>query len=126
MRIEDIKKDMQKKLNSTIKEVSTESLHIMQNELNNFYAGGIPQYYKRTGTLGSSPEVKDMYATVNEAGVTVGLDQSIGYSTGTFSGAEVIDAAEYGRSGIVGHGGFWRRSEAEIKNAVDNAIRRNF
>lgn len=126
MRIEDIKKDLQRKLTSTIREVSAESLLIMDSELNSFYAGGTPQYYNRTGTLGNSPEVKDMYATKNEAGVTVGLDQSIGYSTGTFTGAEVIDAAEYGRSGIVGRGGFWRRSEAEIHNAVDNAVRRNF
>lgn len=126
MRIEDIKKDLQRKLTSTIREVSAESLLIMDSELNSFYAGGTPQYYNRTGTLGNSPEVKDMYATKNEAGVTVGLDQSIGYSTGTFTGAEVIDAAEYGRSGIVGRGGFWRRSEVEIRNAVDNAVRRNF
>lgn len=126
MKIEQIKKDIHKKLNSTINEVSRDAYFIMHDELDGFYSGGTPQYYKRTGTLRSSPEIKNVYCTQNEAGVTVGLDQSIGYSTGTFTGSQVIDAAEFGTAGIVGRGGFWRRSEAEIQNAVDNAIKRNF
>ena len=54
------------------------------------------------------------------------LNQNISYSTGSFSGAQVIDAAEHGTSGIVGRSGFWARSENRIKDAVDEAVANNF
>lgn len=82
--------------------------------------------YERTGTLGTTPQITDKYCSSNSAGVTVSLNQGISYSTGTFSGAQVIDAAEHGRAGIVGHSGFWERSDSRIKDAVDNAIVKNF
>lgn len=126
MKIPEIKKDLQKKLRNTINEVADRSEDIMHDEIEGFYAGGIPAYYKRTDTLGTTPQVTDKYCTSNEAGVTVSLNQDISYSTGSFSGEQVIDAAEHGSVGIVGRGGFWERSENRIKDAVDDAIAKNF
>ena len=126
MKIPEIKKDLRKKLRNTINEVANRSEEIMHDEIEGFYAGGTPVYYKRTGTLRSAPQITDKYCNSKEAGVTASLDQTISYSTGFFSGAQVIDAAEHGTSGIVGRGGFWARSENRIKDAVDEAVSNNF
>lgn len=126
MKITEIKKDLRKKLKNTINEVANESEKIMHEEIEGFYAGGTPMYYKRTGTLGTTPQITDKYCNSNEAGVTASLNQNISYSTGSFSGAQVIDAAEHGKYGIVGRSEFWARSENRIKDAVDEAVANNF
>ena len=126
MKIPEIKKDLRKQLRNTINEVANRSEEIMHDEIEGFYAGGTPVYYNRTGTLGTTPQITDKYCNSNEAGVTASLNQNISYSTGYFSGAQVIDAAEHGTSGIVGRSGFWARSENRIKDAVDEAVANNF
>lgn len=126
MKISEIKKDLQKKLSNTIDEIAVRSEDIMNEELEGFYAGASPVYYQRTGTLGTTPQISNKYCTPNSAGVTASLNQGISYSTGTFSGADVIDAAEHGNYGIVGKSGFWERSNSRIEEVVDNAIRNNF
>lgn len=126
VKITEIKKDLKRKLSKTIDEVADESEQIMDEELKGFYSGGKPSVYKRTGTLGTAPQITDKYCTGNSAGVTASLNQNISYDTGTFSGAQVIDAAEHGEAGIVGRGGFWERSDTRIEDAVNDAIVRNF
>ena len=126
MKIADIKKDIEHKLSSSINEIADKSEKIMDEELSEFYAGGSPTYYERTGTLGTTPQVADKYCSSNSAGVTLFLNQDISYATGNFTGAEVIDAAEHGAAGIVGKGGFWKRSEERIKQTVDDVLSKNF
>lgn len=126
MKITEIKKDLQKKLQNTIDEIADRSEDIMHEEIEGFYAGATPVYYKRTGTLGTTPQITDKYCNSNQAGVTASLNQNISYSTGSFSGAQVIDAAEYGKYGIVGRSGFWARSDERIKDIVDDVIAKNF
>ena len=74
----------------------------------------------------SIDEIADKYCSSNSAGVTLFLNQDISYATGNFTGAEVIDAAEHGAAGIVGKGGFWKRSEERIKQTVDDVLSKNF
>lgn len=126
VKISAIRRDLKKKLRSTIDEIADKSVVIMEEELENFYNGGVPLFYVRTGTLGTTPRVTDKYCSSNEAGVRASLNQDISYDTGTFSGAEVIDAAEHEKHGIVGRGGFWERSEERINETVDETIEKNF
>lgn len=126
MKITEIRKDIKRKLKNTVDEVANESERIMNEELEGFYAGATPVYYKRTGTLGTTPQITDKYCNDTSAGVTASLNTGISYSTGSFSGEQVIDAAEHGSAGIVGRSGFWERSENRIKDAVDDAIAKNF
>ena len=67
MKIPEIKKDLRKKLRNTINEVANRSEEIMHDEIEGFYAGGTPVYYKRTGTLGTTPQITDKYCNSNEA-----------------------------------------------------------
>lgn len=126
MKITDIQKDIKRRLKNTINEIADEAEMIMDDEMDRFYAGGTPVIYRRTDTLRNAPQVTDKYCTSNSAGVTASLNQDISYSTGTFSGLQVIDAAEHGKYGIVGEGGFWARSELRIEETVDKAILKNF
>ena len=80
MKIPEIKKDLRKKLRNTINEVANRSEEIMHDEIEGFYAGGTPVYYKRTGTLGTTPQITDKYCNSNEAGVTASLNQNISYN----------------------------------------------
>ncbi len=126
MKIDAIRKDVQKKLRKSIDEIADRAEVIMHDEIASFYFGGSPSFYNRTGTLATTPQITDKYCTKDSAAVTASLNQNISYDTGTFSGAEVIDAAEYGRAGIVGHSGFWERSEERIKETVDDVLSTNF
>lgn len=126
MKIAGIKMDIQRKLQKTIDEIADESDQIMNEELEGFYSGGMPIFYHRTNTLRNSPQTTNKYCTGNSAGVTVSLNQNISYDSGTFSGAQVIDAAEHGEAGIVGRSGFWERSDKRIEKIVDDVIRKNF
>lgn len=126
MKITEIKKDIQCKLKSSIDEITERAVDIMNEELEGFYNGGTPLYYRRTYTLRNTPQVTDQYCSSNSAGVTLSLNQDISYGTGNFTGAEVIDAAEHGTAGIVGQSGFWQRSEYRIKETVDDVLSKNF
>lgn len=59
MKITEIKKDLQKKLQNTIDEIADRSEVIMHEEIEGFYAGATPVYYNRTGTLGTTPQITD-------------------------------------------------------------------
>lgn len=126
MKITEIRKDIKKKLNTCINETANETDNILHEELDDFYLGKIPDYYNRTGTLGTSPEVTDIYCDGLSAGLTAKLNNGISYKTGSFSGGQVIDAAEHHTYGIVGNGGFWERSKDRIQDAVDKTIGKNF
>ena len=126
MTIKEIKKDLNRKLKDSIGEVAYNAKKIMSEELEDFYSGDVPKIYHRTGTLGTTPQITDKYCTSNSAGVTASLNENINYNTGSFSGSQVINAAELGNAGIVGKSGFWLRSDARIKDMVDNIILKNF
>lgn len=125
MKVADIKKDLQKKLVKTINSISTQATKIMNQEVGSFYVGE-PTFYQRTGKLKSTPQVTEVYVAGNSAGLTAGLNDNIEYETGSFTGKQVVTAAETGAAGIVGQGGFWERSETRIKKAVDDEVKKNF
>ncbi|MFR0986881.1 MAG: hypothetical protein ACLSFZ_10540, partial [Frisingicoccus sp.] len=89
MKITEIKKDIRRKLKSSIDEITERAEDIMNEELEGFYNGGTPVYYRRTYTLRNTPQVADQYYSSNSAGVTLSLNQDISYDTGNFTGAEV-------------------------------------
>lgn len=125
MNIDSIKKDLQRKLVKTINSISTQAMKIMEQEVGSFYVGE-PTFYQRTGKLKTTPQVTGVFVAGNSAGLTAGLNENIEYANGSFTGQQVIAAAEAGAAGIVGQGGFWERSEARIKKAVDDEVKKNF
>ena len=91
-----------------------------------YYSQGSPKIYKRTGTLLTSPETTPVSGGGKEWKFTAYMDESISYSTGTYSGDEVIDVTEKGVSGVLGKSGYFHRTEDEIPDIVDKHMSKYF
>ena len=98
---------------------------ITQN-LSSFYTQGTPEFYKRTGNLGNSAERTPLSCSGNTISFEAGLNTTHGYTTGTFSKTEVLEAAENHEAGILGKPGFWEKSENNMQKLLDSAIRSLF
>lgn len=98
----------------------------LEDNVMDYYSQGSPKIYKRTGTLLTSPETTPVSGGGKEWEFTAYMDESISYSTGTYSGAEVIDVTEKGVSGVLGKSGYFRRTEDEVPDIVDKHMSKYF
>lgn len=117
---------LQAKLTEAVEKATTQTMLDANQEIQRFYSVGHPVMYSRTGTLGASVNFDSVVSSGNEAYGKVWLDKGIGYSTGTFSGIEVIDAAENHTSGVLGMPGFWAITEQKAQKNLDAAVRSVF
>lgn len=106
--------------------VNGKSLIDMQEETFGFYAKGNPEQYQRTGALGGTPNTTALSVGGDSASFDAYLDTGYNYSTGTWSAAQVVDAAEKGAGGILGKSGFWKRSEKKIEKTLNKTMRSFF
>ena len=88
--------------------------------VNGYYDGSTPQRYQRTGTLLTSPDSTPVQGSGKHLEFSVYMDEGITYSTGTFSGAQVIDATERGGAGTIGNHGYFQRTEEAVQSILDS------
>lgn len=88
--------------------------------VNDYYDGSTPQRYQRTGTLLTSPDSTPVQGSGKHLEFSVYMDEGISYSTGTFSGAQVIDATERGGAGTIGNHGYFQRTEEAAQQILDS------
>lgn len=88
--------------------------------VNGYYDGSTPQRYQRTGTLLTSPDSTPVQGSGKHLEFSVYMDEGISYSTGTFSGAQVIDATERGGAGTIGNHGYFQRTEESVQSILDS------
>lgn len=122
-------KMLQNELQTAMQETSVKSLTIMRKEISNFYTGGaLPTVYRRTYALGSTPRTTKVSSVGNTALFDAYLDQTHVYSTGRDLRimSSLLPAAEAHTHGIKGSGGFWRRSEEQIGEAITETIKNHF
>lgn len=98
----------------------------LEDNVMDYYSQGYPKIYKRTGTLLTSPETTPVSGGGKEWKFTAYMDESISYSTGTYSGDEVIDVTEKGVSDVLGKSGYFRRTEDEVPDIVDKHMSKYF
>lgn len=110
-----VEKDVRSGMNAARDEVEVK----LEDNVMGYYDIGDPVMYKRTGTLLESPNTTPVSGGGNNFEFKAEMDESISYHTGTFSGAEVIDATEQGHSGTLGKHGYFAKTEAEIPEIVD-------
>ena len=88
--------------------------------VNGYYDGSTPQRYQRTGTLLTSPDSTPVQGSGKHLEFSVYMNDGISYSTGTFSGAQVIDATERGGAGTIGNHGYFQRTEEDAQKILDS------
>lgn len=98
-------------------------LELLMN-VNGYYDGSTPQRYQRTGTLLTSPDSTPVQGSGKHLEFSVYMDEGISYNTGTFSGAQVIDATERGGAGTIGNHGYFKRTEEAVQNILDSEFTR--
>lgn len=111
-----IVKDMQTAAQRTKDKIEME---LIMN-VNGYYDGSTPQRYQRTGTLLTSPDSTPVQGSGKHLEFSVYMDEGISYSTGTFSGAQVIDATERGGAGTIGNHGYFQRTEEAAQQILDS------
>lgn len=88
--------------------------------VNGYYDGSIPQRYQRTGTLLTSPDSTSVQGSGKHLEFSVYMDDGISYNTGTFSGAQVINATERGGAGTIGNHGYFQRTEEAAQRILNS------
>ena len=138
--LDTIRKEIQKRARDAVAEVDIVGLNAARENTQGFYSQGSPKVYVRTGQLGRSPQSTGVSGAGNTYRTSVYLDvASTSYpvpnplfdfdGTGRFShftSEEVFEAAENGTSGVLGKPGFWKKTEKEIKDALDDAMSKRF
>lgn len=81
--------------------------------VNDYYTGE-PKLYKRTGTLLIAPTTTPVMGGGKNLEFKSYMDEGISYNTGSFSGAEVIDATERGGAGTIGNHGYFQRTDESV------------
>ena len=107
---------------------SIEANNIMNDAISNFYSGGTPVMYKRTGQLKSTPETTAVSTTGNAAFYDAYLNDAGGYWTGKQpSMGQVLELTNNGASSglrpAVGSTGYWNRAEPKFQKALNKALR---
>lgn len=110
-----IEKDVRSGTNAARDEVEI----TFEDNVTEYYSVGNPVIYDRTGTLLESPNTTPVSGGGNHFEFKVEMQDSISYHTGTYTGAQVIDATEQGHSGTLGKHGYFAKTEAEIPEIVD-------
>lgn len=80
--MDELNRMLMKELSKAINKVAGEILKIMEDATDEFYAGGEPKVYERTGELGKTPKITKVKETNNQISFGAYLEQSHQYSTG--------------------------------------------
>lgn len=116
----DLERQIMKDMQSTATRAKDKiELELFMN-VNGYYDGSTPQRYQRTGTLLTSPDSTPVQGSGKHLEFSVYMDDGISYSTGTFSGGQVIDATERGGAGTIGNHGYFQRTEEAAQKILDS------
>lgn len=117
---------LRKRMKSAM-QVASDNIHSdIQKNLAAFYSVPQGKQYVRTGNLRNSAERTPVTSAGNAFSFEAKLNTTHGYTTGTFSKTEVLNAAENHEAGILGRPGFWKKSEDKMQKRLDSALRSHF
>lgn len=118
---------LQQELRSAMTEISLQGLIKANENANEFYDQGNPEYYKRTGTYGTAPNTDGVKGFGNVQEVEIYMEEAgHGYSTGTFSAHEVWEAVENHTAGVLGKAGRWAETENDVQDIINNVMSEHF
>lgn len=94
-----------------------EGFKATKDDIKSFYSQGAPKSYERTNAYNDSPRSTGVTGGDGNYDYSIYLEDP-DYSTGKFSGHDVLEQAQFNGSGILGKPGTWKESEEDIKEAV--------
>ena len=127
-----------KDLKKAAQVASEKMLSDMYEETEDFYTGGEPSMYQRTGALGDTPRTTAVSVASSTEGGTVSfkayLDTSTQYTTGKNPSMKtVLDLANNGGDmtsppmrAVVGQPGFWDRAQDKMEESFKETMDRFF
>lgn len=115
----DVKKLIAKDVSAGMNAARNEVKPTFEDNVAGYYDIGNPVIYDRTGTLLESPNTTPVTGGGNHFEFKIEMQDNISYHTGTYTGAQVIEATEQGHSGTLGKHGYFAKTEAEIPEIVD-------
>ena len=126
-----LEKALQSRLQKAMNVASEKALADMYEQTGDFYAGGEPIMYERTGALGDTPKTTAVQSSGNDVSFKAYLDTAGGYSTGKNpSMLEVLkltnDGSYPGLRPAKGKTGYWDRAKEQIIKDTEDTIKSFF
>ena len=127
MKVAQIKAKIRRDVKSAMDTAYANTVPMVERNMMSYYDGTEPVQYERTGTLPGAADVIPVSGGGTHYEYSAELDGGrIGYSTGTFSGSEVVQATVTGSYGVIGDSSYWSRIEDEVGEIVDAAFSAKF
>lgn len=124
--IQQLENQLIKDLQSATQAARNEIEKKLEDNVLEYYDEGSPTVYQRTGTLLTSPTTTEVQGSGKHLSFEVYMDEGIAYDTGTYSGAQVIDATEAGYSGTLGKHGYFKKTDQEVPKILDKEFSKRF
>lgn len=133
----DVQKMLEKALRNAMGVVNTKVLADMYEETGDYYSGGNPVMYQRTGALGDTPKTTALSKTGDGFEFEAFLDESHQYTTGDNpSMTQVLHLANNGSPwttkggrpahATVGKKGFWDRAQDKMEKTLNDTMKSFF
>jgi len=128
---EELEKAILRNMRNAMKAVEAKALADMYDETGDFYTGGEPKQYVRTGALGDTPRTDGVKVNGNSVSFKAYLDDTHQYTTGKKPSMEQVltlaDKGSYpGLRPTVGNTGFWERAERKIEKDLNETMKAAF
>ena len=128
-----LKAQVMSEIQQAMQSASTKLMDDMDSAIDEFYNGGAPKKYIRTGALGNTPSTTPVVISGNTVSFSAYLDKGHVYSTADNpSMGQVLDLANYGTpwttSGgrlahpTVGKPGFWENAVEKMTKTIEDTL----
>lgn len=129
--MEELRKAMLHEAEKAMRVASEKILAEMHHETGDFYTGGEPEIYERTGALGDTPKTTAITQSGDSVSFDAYLDQSHTYTTGknpTMHDVLILtnNGSFPGLHPAVGKTGFWDRAEDKMQDILDDVMGKTF
>lgn len=129
--LEELEKMIENEIKKALAESATQSLLIMSDATREFYEGGTPTMYVRTGALGRAPAIDPPKKTGDGYEFKAYMDKDHTYDTGKKPTMEQVlsltnDGHYKGLRPAVGAKGYWDRALQKMKDTTRDTFIEHF
>ena len=118
-----LKAALQKEMYAATQEATEKSYEDLKTNVGNFY-DSVEGVYQRTGQLRDSPQLDGIDFNGDNAIGQISINTGTQYDPSGRDTATIYNYAEDG--GLLGNGGFWRRTEEKVEKNIQDAFGRHF